>query len=441
MRAHKYFTVVLVVFLLATPLGAMVAHADTPTPIPDYHLPNGWGPVGGIQVIGADNGNITYQYDTDFPCDESLRLERYDYPNSPAPTLLLRINQTVPSGVLRIKGAINPWSDYLAPFMDLIISTYMNDGTTLVSSSLVTVQGGLPVLIEGFWITDSWYLLDLNIPTTTEYGGYLKLELARPYGQNLAGYNFSGMYIADHNYSFPSQICSYVLPTRTPTPNPTGTPIPTPTGTITQTWTPSPSPTLAPTATLAATGTPTPTPVPYSTWTPSPSPTVWQSPMATLAAWQYTPDATVTPYPTPTTYPALPTWESWPTISFPTRETRTPYPTLVSEDLTTTPMASATPYTLTVDTDQMFDNIDSLDTSINFMQVYTVASQLTGGISGPVRALRGTVRNYTPTLAPVIDTILLAGFVVIVIYAWQALMALIRFVIRIVEVIMEFVPL
>jgi hypothetical protein len=160
-----------------------------------------------------------------------------------------------------------------------------------------------------------------------------------------------------------------------------------------------------------------------------------------LANWQITPDASVTPYPTPTTLDALPTWADFPTIAFPTRVTRTPFPTLVWEDLTTTPIATATPYTMTLDTNRMFGDYGDLNATINYTQVYTAGYMLTGSVAGPIRVLRGTVRQYMPSLAVLIDAILIMLFIIVIVYAIKLILSLGGAIIKLVEVILEFIPL
>jgi len=163
--------------------------------------------------------------------------------------------------------------------------------------------------------------------------------------------------------------------------------------------------------------------------------------MSTLSSWQITPDASITPIPTPTTLGALPTWADFPTVEFPTRVTRTPFPTLIWEELTTTPAPTATPYTLTVDTDDMFDTFGGINASINYTQVYSAGYMLTGSISGPVRVMRGTVRNYLPSLAVLVDAILIMLFIVIAVYVIKLILAIGGAIIKLIEVILEFIPL
>lgn len=259
------------------------------------------------------------------------------------------------------------------------------------------------------------------------------MDAVLPFAPGPWGFIISSLWADRHSYPFPPDLCSY--PVMTPTPQPTWTPWPTwtttPTGTLTSTATPYPT-------AVGPTGTPTMTPHPFTTWTPSPSPTAWQSPMATLSSWQITPDASCTPFPSPTTLGALPS-VTWPPI--PTVHTVTAFPTIIPDESTITPGPTSTAINYEVAPDTVYTLTNQLGSNIDFTQIYSAGYDISQGIGTPFRVLRGTVRQYIPALAPLIDAIILMIFVIGAVYGVKILLAVSGAIIKIIEVIMEFIPL
>lgn len=416
MRLRARLAVLLVLVAGLAPAG--IAGAQDP-PLP---MPNGCGPAGGIEIASWSHMDPYLEWDTAYPCNEALVMRSTGTQFHPNPRMRFRLTQTVSSSDLRVRIAVrrNFWGGPAWYYL----KTYMPDGTTLVGSiSLADAPSTLwPPGCDD--TQDCWFLYDVVLSAYTGSGGFLDFEFQRLFYWDTTTAYVAAIYAADNNTGFPSGMCGYTLPTRTPTPLPTATPLPTSTGTP---YSPTPTYTAVPTVTQP-TGSPTPTPIPFVTWTPSPSPTPWQTPMATL-------------YPTPTGPPALPTFAPFPTVAWPTVVTRTRFPTLEWEQLTTTPQPTATPYTPTIPYSQVITNAMDLTDDVNFTQVYSAVSDLTGTISYPVRVLRGTVRTYMPGLALAVDAILIMLFVIAAVLGIKLILAAIGAVVKIIEVILEFIPL
>jgi len=163
--------------------------------------------------------------------------------------------------------------------------------------------------------------------------------------------------------------------------------------------------------------------------------------MATLAYWQITPDASVTPIPTPTTYDPLPTWETWPTLAFPTVATVTPFPTLNPTLATVIPVTPTMTPQGTLPPVEIYTLTNQLDAQIDFTQIYSASYDLSNNISGPLRAVRGTLVTYLPALSPLVDAVTIMLFIIVAVYAVKVLLAVGGAIIKVIEVILEFVPL
>lgn len=450
--------------LVMMAIASVPAWAQTPTPEPnDIELPTGWGPTDGIRII-SHSGNVELLINTDTTeviCGEGIHLWRAHYfdptgliiPADPPAVVKLRVEQDYGDGypgnwMLRLRFAywINQnlaYEDPGYPVTHLEIDVLNQDENEIINTRLATYcpDGFFPgvdcdPVLPG---NPEWRIFDSNLLVRDYSVIVITLndsQFVNPLDPHYIGSIISSLYADRYSEPFPADFCGEIY--KTPTPQATWTPWPTwtstPTGTLTAT------PTLPPTA-VGPSPTPSVTPAPFSTWTPSPSPTAWQSPMATLAFWNVTPDASVTPYLTPTAYNALPTWAPFPTVAYPTVVTRTPYPTSIWDPVTTTtPVATSTPYTLTVNIDQMFTDIDDVNTSINFAQVYSAAYSLSSRISTPLRVMRG-VSRYFPNLSPILNAMIIGLFVVIAVISWGAIVSLVRALIRLIEFILEFIPL
>lgn len=390
---------------------------------PYLPLPWGWGPEG-LVILGPghpDYGDIQLEYNIGYPCNEVLEMHKYGG-QSYWPAFDLKLSQPVPSSDLRLRFA---YAEAWYPAVRVHIVTYNPTGQIVADQTWWASE--FPQL--GYPYESSWKLVDVVIPAYTEPGGKVRINLE---GTLYALENyawFAGMYVSDRTYGFPDLLCGQSAPTVTPTWTPpptwTHTPEASPTGTP-----PTPTATFTPGATVTPGATPTATytPFPYVTRPPSPSPTPWQTPMATL-------------YPTPTGPPALPTFAPWPTVGWPTVVTRTPFPTLQWEKLTTTPQPTATPYTPTVPYTYIIPSVIGLTSQVDFNQVYSATADLVGTITYPVRVLRGTVRAYMPGLAVAVDAVLIMLFIVLVVYVIKFTLAAIGLVVKLVEVILEFIPL
>lgn len=358
--------------------------------------------------------------------------------------MYIGLNQDFPSASMHVRFAFAGFNWIMTPF-NFTVTSYGPNDQELDSIRVGTFDG---TLMEGYVCPNyedpdyisCWYLYDLYLDAPNDVGGYLKIEPDRTVLGYTGQVHISGLYVSDINDGFPGDLCSYVLPTPTPSRTPSNTPLPTPTGTITQTWTPTASPTAGATAS-GPTATPSQTPVPYVTRTPTNSPTPWQSPMATLAGWQITPDASITPLATPTVYDPLPTWRPFPTLSFPTIETVTRYPTITPEEITPTPLATSTPFSITMVPMNIYTMTEQLDTLLNFEQIYDAGYSMSNSVAGPFRIIRGTIRNYLPSLASLFDSIVIMLFIIAAVYGIKLLLAIGGAIIKIIEVVLEFIPL
>jgi len=443
---------VLVLLALATPV-----YAQTPTPEPaDIPVPAGWGPEGQINIINH-SGNVELRIDNDLICNQGINLWRtyfldptgYVLPLDPPAVVNMRIQADYGDGdpgswMLRLRFAywgnpalLNTFDSNL-PVAGIGVYVYDQSGTNMLRQTQAVY---CPESIIGTAIGDD-YGCDPVVPGYPDWRLFDKVLLVRDFSQlsfvltdghfnnpldpNYDGFVISSLYAENYYRDFPASLCGAVLPP-TPTTMPTWTPLPT--------WTSTP---MTPTATMSATvvgatATPSLTPIPFTTWTPSPSPTRYRTPMATLASWQITPDASFTPLPSATA-------GGLPTVAWPTVETVTPFPTVVPVGYVTLG-ATATPYTMTNVPAVAFGLVDDLEASIDYSGVYSSVQSLSANVSAPLRVIRGTVRVYMPVLAPLIDAIILGLFIVLGVLAWIALIAAVKFIIRIIEVIMEIIPL
>lgn len=396
-----------------------------------WELPDGWGPVDSLEIVGVtEGGRIWYDWGSEVPCGGALAWGDSDEFNS-NPALVIRLDAPSPSAQIRVRFAVSPTSwdpdafdwDFSAA-MSLDLESYAPDGATLLERQVHWI-----IYNENFVEGTHFVLIDTLIDAADIPGTYLHFKITNELVSG-AAFRLAGLYATDMNYAFPADMCAYVLPTRTPTPATTPTPI---------TETPTAGPTQA-----IQTPTATSTPQPFVTWTPSPSPTAWQTAMATLATWQITPDATLTPVPTPGAPAALPAWPAWPTVSWPavpTVVTVTPFPTLIPEGATI-PAPTATPTTTTpIDASEAITNVLAIRDNINLSQIYDATYSMSRNIGTPIRILRGTVGTYMPSLAGAVDGLLLLLFIVAAVYGVKLALAAIGGVVKLIEVLMEFIPL
>jgi len=432
---------------------------STPTAVPPdvEPLPQGWGPnpPGNHITIEELTGSYFVKVinNPDLVCNSGLQLVRYvdidiNSERDPVAVAKLRVRMSYSDGGdpwaarLRFAYYSGQFSHGFQTTRCVDIYSYDSDGYTLLDTSHAcycvdeldsmcanTVYA--PNLGGGDY--ENWRYYD-NALTVNDHG-YVWLVMddldwlsTSPHG----GIFVSGLYLEKTSKPFP-ELCGAIMPT--PSPYPTWTPYPTYTSTpITATVTPLPT-------SAGATSTPTWTPIPFATWTPSPSPTPWQTTMATLAYWQITPDASVTPIPTPTTYDPLPTWETWPTLVFPTIETVTPFPTLNATIATVAPLTPTMTPQGTLAPVEIYTLTNALDAQIDFTQIYSASYDLSNNISGPLRAVRGTLVTYLPALSPLVDAVTVMLFIIVAVYAIKVLLAVGGAIIKVIEVILEFVPL
>jgi len=472
-------TICFIIIILSQHSKSVYAQTPTPTAVPpDVNLPQGWGPSGPGQEISIQELTGSFSTgiinDPDLVCNAGLQLVRYCDQlippewYDPVAVAKIRIRMSYSDGgqpwPARLRFAYHVPSIWM-PFdvnRCLEIYSFDADGYTLLDSTTACFcnepndptcnnTSAAPNLGNDTW--ENWRYFD-NVITVNDHG-YLWLvenNLSFDYSAPKGGFVISGLYLDKANNTFPN-LCENIFPT--PTTFPTWTPYPTwtatPTGTLTFTPTPTNSPTPLPTS-AGQTSTPSPTSLPFYTWTPRPTTTAWptSTPVYVSTSWLTPAGEWGTPI-----IPTLAPIATIPAISagFTPNATYQARVESVSTSIAFGSIMETRMFTMTeglisytIDLDQYIVGAPDLETAFDPASTGTITNpKFTLKYLAMILAWFKGLMQYIPHLAPFLLAFLAAFlwrfWVVFVGFAIRAIAFMTSLLARIIELILEFLPL